>query len=334
MAGDASAIRAVNRARLCRAAQAGAGIFAVVLLAVGLVSPYSLVRGVRTFWGRDGVVEVYPNRDIVIDGLWHSRLSNGRSHIGSKYSWALAVAAVLSHRDEPIRDALVVGNGVGITAATLAKIDGIHVDAYEINHTLRAILREYARGSLEVAALPNVEIRWQDGRSGMALDLKKYDLIISAPLYLRQAGSSILLSQEYMELARSRLKENGVFAFYSREGGFAQVRLVQTTVRAVFPYVETFKKGMLSVASDVPIEITPEEISKRLHREEPLYREMARYDRRLRNEGISAGLYGLFDSARPNFAPSGYVISDDHPLIEYPRIVNRLVGVVRPAASQ
>jgi spermidine synthase len=326
MLSDARAAGHIREIRRHRLAQSAVGLFAVGLLAVGLASSHSVIHGAKTFWGRDGVVEVHPSGDVFIDGLWHSRLSDGQDHIGSKYSWDLVAAAVLSHQDEPIRDALVVGNGIGITAATLAKIGGIHVDAYEINHTLRAILREYPKGSLGVAELPNIEIRWQDGRSGMALDLKKYDLIISAPLYFRQAGSSILLSREYMELVRSRLKENGVFAFLSREGGPPQSRLTQTTVRSVFRYVKTFKKGLLSTASDFPIKITPEEISKRLARKDPFYREMARQDRKLRKEGTAKGLYGLFDAGRSGLAPSPYAITDDHPLIEYPNVTQKLLG--------
>lgn len=326
MRSDAHASGLIGEMWRYRLAHSVVGLLAVGLLAAGLASPHSMIHGVKTFWGRDGVVEVHPSGDVFIDGLWHSRLSDGQNHIGSRYSWDLAAAAVLSHRDEPIRDALVVGNGIGITAATLAKIDGIHVDAYEINHTLRPILREYAKGSLGVAELPNVKIRWQDGRSGMALDLKKYDLIISAPLYLRQAGSSILLSREYMELVRSRLNENGIFAFFSREVGASQSRLTQTTVRSVFPYVKTFKKGLLSTASDSPIKITPEGISKRLARKDPFYREMARQDRRLRKEGAAKGLYGMFDAGRSGLAPSPYLITDDHPLIEYPNVTKKLIG--------
>jgi spermidine synthase len=309
---------------LMRLGQAVLGLLGIIVLGIGLRSPYSSIRDTRTFWGRDGVVEVQMDGDIWIDGLWHSHLSIGESHIDDRYTWMMAVAAVLAHRDEPITNALVVGNGIGITAATLAKLQGLEVDAYEINHTLAKVFQMYPAQTLHSAENPRIHIRWRDGRSGLALDSKQYDVIISAPLHLRAAGCSILLSREYLELARKRLKKNGVFTLYSHEGPPEQAELVRATVRSVFTYVETFSDGLITVASDTPIEITARSISQRLRRDDPLYREMAEYDKLLLSleEG---SLFARFDSDRLPIRPSKYLVTDDHPLVEYPEITARLL---------
>lgn len=321
---------AARASRVPRPLQLAIGAASLALVWIGLVTPYSEMGPWRTFWGRDGVVEIRGDGSIWIDGLWHSRLSNGKSHIGNPYNWMMAAGAVLAHRDEPMTDALVVGNGIGITAVTLAKLEGMKVDAYEINRTLAEILRLYPERTLYSATHPRIRIRWQDGRSGLALDSKQYDLIISAPLHLRAAGSSNLLSREYLELARSRLKKNGVMALYSQEGLPEQSEIIRATVRSVFAYSETFMQGVLTVASDTPIEITPALVRERLERSDPLYREMAEYDRHLRLHE-KARLIDRFDSDRLPVRSSRYLVTDDHPLVEYAAVTAKLLAAAAPA---
>jgi spermidine synthase len=324
MSSDEKTGRTTKLINSVRLGQAVIGLTIAGFFVTGLTAPYSENEKTRTFWGRDGVVEVFDDGNVWIDGLWHSHLSVDQSHIGGFYSWMMAAAAILVHQEGPIEDALIVGNGIGITAATLAKMNGLNVDTYEINHTLRRVLKTYPEGTLYVDSNPKIDIRWQDGRSGMALDSKQYDLIISAPLYLRQAGSSILLSREYMLLAKRRLKEGGVFALYSREGALAQAALVNATVRSVFSHSQTLLDGLLTVASDTPIHISREGIAERLKADDPLILEMARFDRLMQQKQMD-GLYGAFDIGGISYQSTRYLITDDHPLVEYPLLAERLL---------
>jgi predicted membrane-bound spermidine synthase len=301
----------------------GVAAIAAAVLVSGLSTPYTRSGDGLTFWGRDGVVEVRSDGAIHIDGLWHSRLSDGKNHVGRPYSWMMAFAGVFAHRDTPISDVLIVGNCVGITASTIAKLPDVRVDAYEINHTLKAVLEKFPEETLRVADNPKIEIHWQDARTGMALNLKKYDIIISAPLHLRQAGSSLLLSKEYMQLVQSRLKRHGVFVMYSHEGVPAQAVLIQRTVRAVFEHTRTFLGGLVTVASDSPIDISRELILSRLTREDPFRREAAELHRRRRAGG--RGLETTLDQRSIHVGRDGYLITDDHPLVEYPAIADRLL---------
>ena len=314
-----------------RAALAGAGRWvaaglAGVLLVLGLSRPQTFdeQRQLLSFWGRDGVVEVdTAHRDIYIDGLWHTALSDGTSHLGTPYSWMMAFAAVFSHRDAPIRDILVIGNGIGITAATLAKLEGVHVDAYEINRTLREVLETFPDGTLHVADLDNVTIYWEDARTGMALREKQYDIIISAPLHLRQAGSSLLLSREYMALAKSRLAPGGVFALYSFEGVAAQAVLIKNTVDSLYPYSRTFLNGTLTTASERPIDVRPASVRARFGRDDAFYREVESYHRQSRAMGDP--LFNVIDRRVRRPALNDYWVTDDHPLVEYPEIATQLL---------
>jgi spermidine synthase len=323
-------LQSVLYKRLLAAAQLALIAFGIGLVAVGLARPYTLRGDTKTFWGRDGVVEVDGRGQVRIDGLWHSVLSDGKSHVGEVYSWMMAFVGVFSRADQPMTDAMVVGNGVGLTATTLSRVNGLKVDTYEINHTFKRVLSNFPEGTLEVATNPQVNIMWRDARTGMALDPKSYDIIISAPLYLTQAGSSLLLSREYLTLAKSRLKPGGVFVMYSHEGVPEQALLIQHTVRKVFLHARTFFQGLVTVASDAPIEITEESIAARLERPDPFYREAAAVNRIL--EGRGTALHRMIDPIE-ELIPTRYLVTDDHPLVEYPDVAARLMRRERLSAG-
>jgi spermidine synthase len=209
---------------------------------------------------------------------------------------------------------------VGLTATELTLIDGVRVDAYEINHTLKRVLEDYPAGTLNLLDNDRVNLIWQDARSGLALNPKKYDIIISAPLHLRQAGSSILLSREYLLLVKSRLKPGGVVALYSHEGAKVQSRLVRNTIRSVFPYSNTFLDGLIAVASDSPVRVEKGEILERLRSAGPIF-EQVQVNESSRGKSVLTAMdvppleWRLFD----------LVVTDDHPLVEYPRMLRTIV---------
>jgi spermidine synthase len=297
----------------------------VALVALGLSRPYteSEEHGTRTYWGRDGVVEIDRRGDVVIDGLWHSRLSRSGNHVGRSYSWMMAVAALLTHPRTDVEEALVVGNGVGMTASTLALVEDVHVDAYEINRTLEDVLSDYERQTLGIASNPKVDVRWTDARSGLALDPKRYDVIVTAPLHLRQAGSGLLLSREYFELLSSRLEPDGVVALYAHEGEPEQALLVRRTAASVFEHTRSFDGGVLLVASHVPLDVSPARIAERLALGDPLWREVAAWDAKQRERG-QPGIQARVDRPSLPATPGRHLITDDHPLVEYPAAARRL----------
>lgn len=301
-------------------------LFAIVVHD-GFHTPHTRRGDVLAFWGRDGVVEVDRIKgDVKIDGMWHSRLSGGKSHIGRAYTWMMAAAGVLACEQDP-QDALVVGNCIGITAGTLAGIDDISIDAYEIVRTLEMVLKTFPDATLNVETDPQVNIIWTDGRGGLALNEKKYDLIISAPQQLRQAGGSMLLSREYLRLARARLKPGGKLVIYSYEGVPAQYELIRRTIDAEFPYTASWIRGLLTVASDSPIDFSRETIERRLQRPGAFYDEIRSYHER-RRDLVGQGMEGLVDQPLDLATPEdGYFITDDHPLVEYPSVAEMLVEV-------
>jgi hypothetical protein len=183
-----------------------------------------------------------------------------------------------------------------------------------------------------VANNPKIHMRWRDGRSGLVLELTRYDVITQQPLYLKQAGSSILLSRQYMELVKSRLKAFGVFCIYSNShGNEEQGLLVRETASAVFDHCVSFLHGGLIVASDDPLHLDEEKLARLLSRPDPIFEEACQLDHRFRERGRKhRQLLDLFDGDDLAWTGGGYVITDDHPLVEYPGVVQRLITIPPP----
>jgi len=274
----------------------------------------------RAYYGREGVVELVNGRAMVWDGLWHSALATKEDFVGTP-NWYLATVPLLSRRWEQPIDALVIGLGTGITAGTLARSDAVRsVDIYELNPRLAQLLADYPSGTLWVGTNSKVHITWGDGRTGLALSDKKYDLITQQPLYLKQAGSSLFLSREYMALARKHLKPGGVLCLYCNSGEHkGQALVVRKTATTVFPYGESFGRGYMLILSDRPIDYpTPESFEMVLRTFGP--------DDIVGQELRKVNLPPYHDVPRLDWEESPVIVTDDHPIVEYPDVADYRVS--------
>lgn len=288
---------------------------AAVLLVIGCLAfdTSQLLPGQRLFCGRDGVIVVRENGEMIWDGLWHSSLSDGHSHVGT-HNWHLAVMPAVCHHDAPIQDVCVIGVGTGITAVTLAQLDTVQqVDAYDISRVLDDVFAAYPDGVLNLTTHPKVNLIWQDARSGMELNSKKYDLIQTQPLYLKQAGSGLLNSEEFMRLICRRLKPGGVFCLYSN-GTPEQAFVVRETADRVFRYRESFFNGYLVILSNDPITIDEAGLQRLLEGDDPLWREVAGHEETATAERILQ----LKDTPSLPGHDGRLTITDDRAVVEYP----------------
>jgi spermidine synthase len=317
--------RAAGRPRPAAAAAAVLSLAWVALAAAaGFDRPHRSSDRV-TYSGRDGVVEIVDGSRVILDGLWHSHLSDGTNHLYTN-NWRLAAIPVLCHTRDDVREACVIGLGTGLSVATLAEVESIRrIDAYEINHTLARVYRDYPDGTLRTAENPKVNILWQDGRSGIALADRRYDVIVQQPLWLKQAGSSILLSRSYLELLRSRLEPDGVLCLYSNSlGVHEQALLVRKTAAAVFPYRESFDGGYLLVLSMQPFSWSPETLLRKLALPGPFYAAC----RAIHPDALAR----IKDTPQLEWEACPFLVTDDHPLVEYPDVARRLITL--PSSRQ
>ena len=92
------------------------------------------------------------------------------------------------------------------------------------------MLAVYPAETLLPSDMTKIRIYWEDARAGIVRRDKQYDLITQSPLYLKQTGSSLLLSREYFALLKSRLKPGGIAGIYcNSQGNPAQAAMVRRT---------------------------------------------------------------------------------------------------------
>jgi hypothetical protein len=170
------------------------------------------------------------------------------------------------------------------------------------------VVPDYPEGTLHVGTSPKIKLIWEDGRTGLTVSPKRYDIITQAPLYLRQAGSSVLLSRQYMQIVRSRLKPGGVTQLSAI---FGQALVVRQTAAGVFRHGESFKRGYLLLLSDSPITFDIASIERALGTAEagdPFVAEV-------RGFGVER-LAAALDRPRLPWEGSPVIVTDDHPVVE------------------
>lgn len=290
-----------------------------------------------TYYGRDGVVEIDSTGLMIWDGMEHSKILSGDpkndDQIGGN-NWLMATVPVFCHPTGDVNNALVIGLGCGMTASMIAKHDTVeNVVVYDINHTLKNLLRDHPHGMRGTGNDPKIELRWRDGRTGLALNEEKFDIITQQPMYLMQAGSSILLSQEYMQLVKSRLKQHGVFCVYSYSfDNRQQLAVVRRTIESVFPHVASFMNGYMFVASDSPLELDERIWNDRLYGPGEFMAGVRRYERSVQT-GNGLRLYSQMDYGLPALPVKNVIVTDDHPIVEYPDVIRRVVELEQPTQT-
>jgi len=217
------------------------------------------------FSSKGGDIKVTKGGDMIWDGLWHSALSDGSSHIGTK-NWYLSVIPAICHNNaSSIQKVCIIGNGTGITASTFSKMESVDkVIAYDINKGLIDIYKAYPSGTLNILDNKKIEIRWKDARFGLNKNHETFDIIQTQPLYLKQAGSSDLNSREFLEIIKSRLNKNGIFCLYSN-GNPSQAEVLRNTADDLLdspPLIS--KNAALIITDDSPILEYPEYLKKKL----------------------------------------------------------------------
>jgi len=293
-----------------------------VVFVVTVCVVHGMPKGYFQLNGKEGVIRVYEDGNMFWDGLWHSALAKDGSQRGTK-NWYLATVPALSHGggEDPI-DTCVIGVGTGITASTLASFDHVRqVDAYDINESLQVIFDKYPEGTLGYKDNEKIKTYWMDARAGMILNQKKYDIIQTQPMYLKQAGSSLLNSKEFFELVERRLKPGGVFCLYSN-GTKEQAFVVRETADKVFRYRETFFNGYMVILSNSPIDFDEKTVAQRLRQRSALAAEFQECDKTDSLEEVLA----MWDSHRLPSGAGELIVSDDNPIIEYKYVLEQKVN--------
>jgi spermidine synthase len=153
----------------------------------------------------------------------------------------LALAPVAA-RPRPA-SALVIGYGSGVTARVLADVPGMaRVRVLEIEPAVLAMSRFFEHVNDTVLARPGVSVVVDDARSALQIDRAHYDVIVSEPSNIWQAGVATLYTPEFYRIVRRRLADDGVFCQWVQlyQVPVPVVAGVVRNIRTVFPHVEAW----------------------------------------------------------------------------------------------
>jgi spermidine synthase len=248
----------------------------------------------------------------------------------------LAHFPMLFHPDA--KDVLVLGLASGITSGEILHYPVDRLDTIEINQQVIDASNFFIPWNNNLLKNPKTNLIIQDGRAHLELSDQLYDVIISEPSNPWMAGLASLFTQEFMELAKNRLKKKGIYVqwLHSYQMDWPTFQLVGRTFSKVFPNS--------LVASTHPREIGPDfllvgfaddynlnpEIAKKNFQYAGKSTNMKFCDSSLIYHHIlSEDLSKLFDS--------GNVNTDNFPLLEYsaPKLLyaldsnNEIAGIIQ-----
>jgi spermidine synthase len=165
--------------------------------------------------------------------------------------------------------ALVICFGMGTTYRSMMSWD-IDVTGIELIPSVRDAFSYYFDDADEILKRPNGRIVIDDGRRYLKRTATKFDMItIDPPPPVEAAGSSLLYSRQFYDLAIIRLKAGGIVQQWLPIGEARIARAVARSLREAFPHVRVFGStagwGFHFLASMQPISVpTPDEFVERM----------------------------------------------------------------------
>jgi spermidine synthase len=186
---------------------------------------------------------------------------NGRSEATSKAITQnmLANLPLLFHQAPD--NVAIIGHGGGYTLNSVTQYPMVQsIDAIEIDQVIIEA-NQYIEDNGEASSDPRVNLIIADGRNYLFTSPHKYDVIISQPSHIW--ASSSLFTQEFFEIAKSKLNDGGIFTIWLPrfEMSDFDYAIMVNTLNSVFPhYVQfDFRRNMIFLASNHQI-VVPDDL--------------------------------------------------------------------------
>ncbi|MCH7869673.1 MAG: methyltransferase domain-containing protein, partial [Myxococcales bacterium] len=204
---------------------------------------------------KSGVVSVSPSGTVYGNGSYDG-VFNTDPDPARDVNRVLRAYLVSAFHERPA-NILMIGLGSGSWLQVLANYPDVkNITVVELNPGYVEVVR---RSPEVVSALEHskVDMVVDDGRRFLNRTDQKYDVIIQNTIVYWRSHATLLLSQEYLELTRSRLREGGV-VYYNTTSSTAS----QRTGASIFPFAWRYQNML--IVSDSPIEINRERWGDRL----------------------------------------------------------------------
>jgi len=132
---------------------------------------------------------------------------------------------------------LVIGLGCGMTLGSAERYPARSVDCIELLRNVTVAARYFNDFNYSALGDPRLRLIVADARNQLLLSPQTYDVIISEPTNPWIAGVGDLFTREFFELARRRLKPDGIICawFHLYQMGDKDLRSMAKTFLSVFP---------------------------------------------------------------------------------------------------
>jgi len=139
----------------------------------------------------------------------------------------------------------VIGLGTGMTAKAVGSFPIREIEILEIEPAMAEAARYFDDFNENILDDPRVRLLFVDGRNYILATPKFYDVITSEPSNPWIAGVANLYTREFYAVAKSKLRDNGIFAqwFHNYSMSLDDFRMVFRTFGEVFPYVTVWELG-------------------------------------------------------------------------------------------
>ncbi len=273
--------------------------------------------------GIGGFTSVLKSTPDIFGQVHYSLLNSGKADASSQRG-DMGTQTLLAHFPMLVHpkpeNVLVLGLASGITAGEVLHYPINRLDVVEINYQVIEASHFFRPWNNEVLSDPRTELIVQDGRAHLELTDRRYDVIISEPSNPWMAGLAALFTKEFMELAKNKLNDRGIFVqwIHSYQMNWETFAMVGRTFSQVFP------NGVLVCTNPLSVLYGPDFLLIGIKGDRPLDFDAAvknlRYSQQSKNINLLNAdlLYNLVTSENlTKLFGAGRINSDPHPWLEF-----------------
>ena len=311
----------------------GLAATAAVLLALA-GDPYFQVikKNMQAWFPRK---ELLINRHIEEAGATTTSFGTADGDFRNKHLWVngygmttlLTVTKLFAHLplalvDNP-RDILVICFGMGTTTRSANTHEGLQIQVVELLPSVVECLPFYHADGPELLKKPNIHVTVDDGRNYLLMHPQLYDVItIDPPPPVYSAGAVNLLTREFFQLCKERLKPDGVLFLWTPPVLPSENKLIAAAFLAAFENVNVWlgpppNQGMILVGSIKPLTKIPEKIQK-LYTNKAAVADLTEWGPEVDSPKKVIDLYAGGRDQLMQFVGDSPMNTDDTPYTEFP----------------
>ena len=152
-----------------------------------------------------------------------------------------------------IDNGLIIGYATGITMGAMLQSAVKSVTCVELEPGTVEASRYFEHVNNRPLEDPRAKLIIDDARTFLRVTPNRYDMIVSEPSHPWVPGVANLFTQEFFELGRERLNDEGIFVQWVQiyQLSTESLRSVLATYQKVFPHVLVFRVGGLNKGKDL-----------------------------------------------------------------------------------